>query len=119
MTIPPEVLEQIMSAYRDMAEHYRPAAPNDGFGHITVPMDALDLEAEAAAYADSWWREESALSFWTGCCAFQNRRAMVWTIEAARLMCAGPTRFGKLAETLLAMALREMKAVNRAQKGRA
>ncbi len=37
---------------------YRPAAPSDGFGNITVPEDELDLDAEARAYAERWSREE-------------------------------------------------------------
>lgn len=46
------VHEQIRNAYRRMAAeaHYRPTAPSDGMGSITVP---LDLQAEATAYAKS------------------------------------------------------------------
>jgi hypothetical protein len=39
-----KIFEQIAVAYRLMSErgHYRPAAPSDGFGNITVPLRQLD-----------------------------------------------------------------------------
>lgn len=58
--------QQIETAYVQMAEEarYRPAAPSDGFGHITVPLEDLDLDAEARAYARSWDRDEDAGEYW-------------------------------------------------------
>jgi hypothetical protein len=45
---------QIADAYRRMSEQarYPPAAPSDGVENITVPSEDLDLEAEAADYAE-------------------------------------------------------------------
>lgn len=51
-------MEQIEAAYKKMARFYRPAAPSDGYTHITVPEDELDLDAEARAYAVDWWESE-------------------------------------------------------------
>ena len=41
--------KQLTEAYWRMAAraHYRPAAPSDGFGGITVPLEDLKTEAEA------------------------------------------------------------------------
>ena len=41
----PPVLDQLHSTYEHMATFYRPAAPSDGFGHISVPIEKLDLDA--------------------------------------------------------------------------
>lgn len=90
-TIPRAVHAQIAKAYRTMANEarYRPAAPSDGFGHITVPEAKLNLDAEADAYAHRWCVEEDELEFWTGCPDFRARPAMVYAIEVARLCCGG------------------------------
>lgn len=60
--------EQIERAYRCMAceAAYRPAAPSDGYGTITVPPDKLDLNAEARTYAERWWEQEDAGAFTLG-----------------------------------------------------
>jgi hypothetical protein len=101
---------QIEAAYRRMAleARYRPAAPSDGFGHITVPDRQLNLEAEAEAYAEHWWKEEDGLAFWIGCPNFPARPAMIYAIEAARLVC-GPPSARRYAKRLLRMALAELK----------
>jgi hypothetical protein len=54
------LIEQMEGAYRRMAEEarYRPRAPSDGLGNITVPVEKLDLNAEANRYARDWWVEE-------------------------------------------------------------
>jgi hypothetical protein len=84
------IREQIEATYRMMAEvGYRPAAPSDGFGHITVPVEELDLDQEAAAYATRWWDEEDAFTFNIGCCNYPTRPATIYAVEAARLMGSG------------------------------
>jgi hypothetical protein len=54
-----ESTRQIAAAYRRMAAEarYRPAAPSDGLGGITVPVEQLGLDAEAIRYARNWWAE--------------------------------------------------------------
>lgn len=69
--------------------HYRPAAPSDGFGGITVPLEDLKTEAEAREYARRWWREEDETTFNLGHANFEARRAMVYAVEIARLCCDG------------------------------
>lgn len=105
--------DRIVEAYLRMAKEakYRPAAPSDGFGHITISKTALAnqarLAAEADAYARKFIAEEDSLSFWIGCSNWKTNRAFVFAIEAARLMAgAAPKR---LITKLLEMALEEVK----------
>jgi hypothetical protein len=88
-TLTYEVAEQLDRAYRRMAAEarYRPAAPSDGLGHITVPAAELDLDAECEDYARGWWAEEDSLRFHIGCANFSTREATVYLIEAARALC--------------------------------
>jgi hypothetical protein len=122
MNMGPEIFEQIRSAYKDMSSQakYRPAAPSDGLGNITVPIERLSLEREAAAYAKQWWKQEDDFNFFLGCCDFSSRRATIYAIEVARNMCAG--RGGDAtALALLKMAVKELESVrhreSRAVKG--
>jgi len=73
-------IEQIQAAYRRMAEgaRYRPAAPSDGFGNITVPFEDLNLDEEAAKYAARWMTEEDEGVFRLGCCDFSTRAAAIF-----------------------------------------
>src|ERR1039458_5503550 len=91
MTLPNHTRQQIESAYKAMAEKakYRPAAPSDGMGNVSVPLKDLKLSKEAAAYAQEWWKEEDEQSFDIGCCDQETRPATIFAIEAARNMCAG------------------------------
>jgi len=104
MNPPVEIIDQVQVAYRRMAKEarYRPAAPGDGLGNITGP---LNLSREAKEYTRWWWEEEEDQRFNIGCCHHPYRPAMIFTIEAARLMCAGDfVRDGLIAD-LLKMAL--------------
>lgn len=85
----PEIRKQIEDAYRRMAEvaKYRPAAPGDGFGNVTVPEDELDLDAEAGTYAERWWPEEDRREYTIGVPDMGDRPALILTVEAARLIC--------------------------------
>jgi hypothetical protein len=105
-----EIAEQLVSAYKRMAREarYRPAAPSDGFGHITMPLAELDLDAEALAYAQSWWRDEERQEFYIGCCNGSTRSATVFAIEAARQMCGGSDG-DATALRLLELAVRELR----------
>jgi hypothetical protein len=103
-------LEQIRIVYRTMAlrTKYRPAAPSDGFGNITVPKEELSPDREAHKYADNWWKSEDDRTFRIGCCDFRTRPATIFAVEAARLMCGG--RGGNsYALKLLKMAVTELK----------
>lgn len=101
---------QISDAYRAMARHakYRPAAPSDGMGNITVPRDQLDMEHECRGYARRWAEEEDTQTFRIGCCNFPTRPATIYTVEAARLMCGVAD---EEALRLLKMAVAELEAV--------
>jgi hypothetical protein len=119
----PEIFEQIRSAYKDMAsqEKYRPAAPSDGLGNITVPVAELNIEREAAAYAEQWWKQEDHCVFNLGCCDFRTRRAAIFATEAAHLMNGGSAG-NSYALILLRMAAKELERVTektRAAKGAA
>ena len=87
---PPQDIEaQIASAYRAMSPFYRPAAPSDGLGHITVPDTELDIDAEIESYARDWWQWEDDCTFVIGCAHYPHRETMIYAIEAARACCFG------------------------------
>lgn len=99
-----KVAEQIADVYRLMAGkgRYRPAAPSDGMGHITVPLRELDLDAEIALYAEAWWRQENAMDYQVGVPSFELRPALILAVETARACCSADR---DLARRLLAPAL--------------
>jgi hypothetical protein len=108
MTAVVSAFDRIRQAYRAMAveANYRPSAPSDGFGNITVPMERLDLEVEAAAYAERFQADEHhSGEFFIGCTNYPTNRATVYAIEAARDLCGGGVA---LARRLLEMALAEL-----------
>jgi hypothetical protein len=66
------VHQQVASAYRVMAAKagYRP-------------------EPKSRGYVREWWASEQSQTFEVGCCDMETRRATIYAVEAARLMCAG------------------------------
>ena len=108
--VPPDVFDQLTATYRRLAYEYRPMAPSDGYGRITVPKDDLDLDVESEAFAVRWWKEENEGTFWIGNCHFPFRPAMVCAVSAAQYMCAG-TDFKEGALRLLRMAIEELEKV--------
>lgn len=104
-------VDRVAGAYRAMAERaaYRPAAPADGFGNASPGNDASDIESEAREYARRWAEEERD-GFFIGCPDWSTAEAMVWTVEAARLMCGGPRQRAR-ALVLLEMAAEHMRAL--------
>ena len=107
--------EAIRVAYRRMAAEarYRPNAPSDGFGNIDMPLIELDLDDEAARYAADWMREEQRGQFAMGVPDATTATAMVFTVEAARMICEGfiPGALERV-EKLLEMALEEIRGVS-------
>lgn len=103
----PTPLEQIADAYRRMADEarYRPQAPSDGLGNITVALEQLDLDEEAETYARHWWTQEDDGEFYIGCCNYPTRAATVFAIEAARCLCGAQD---DVALELLRMAVAEL-----------
>jgi hypothetical protein len=93
-TIDPR-LQRFRAAYVAMVRtaHYRPQAPEDGFGNILLTQAELDdqsrLEAEAAAYAIRFLREEDSGAWHLGYSDFSTNRAFMWAIEAARQLATG------------------------------
>jgi hypothetical protein len=87
--------ERIYQAYLRMAREatYWPAAPGDGLGSTHLFREDLKdlhiLEAEAREYAERFIREEDSLQFQIGCSNWSTNRALVFVIEAARLLCGG------------------------------
>jgi hypothetical protein len=108
MAMRPEAREQIEDIYRRLAEEgrYRPAAPSDGMGGVLVPEEELDLDAEAADYAERWRAEEDRGDYQIGSCSKEDRPAFIFTIEAARII-AGVGSKGHAAR-LLRMAADEL-----------
>ncbi|GAA1714386.1 hypothetical protein GCM10009809_08210 [Isoptericola hypogeus] len=105
---------QVASTYARMAGlGYRPAAPSDGFGNITVPLAELDLHAEAERYARAWLAQEHGQDFTIGCPSYEDRPALVLAIEAARVICGscGDPRARAVAARLLRTAADEVDPV--------
>lgn len=97
--------DQIAKAYKIMTDcNYMPAAPSDGCGGITGP---LDLDAETKRYAGRWWKEEDSGSFNIGCCNFSTRVPTILAVEAARLLCSGSDA-NEFALRLLRRAVQEL-----------
>jgi hypothetical protein len=83
-------LERLADAYKMMAAlGYRPAAPSDGFGSITIPEAELEVEIEAREYAHRFVAEEDTDHYFAGCTDYVFNRAAVLALEAFRLMNAG------------------------------
>jgi hypothetical protein len=112
--------KRFQEAYLKMALHarYRPAAPNDGFGGITLTAAQLKnrkrLYEEAKAYAAEFIKGDNSCQFWIGCTDFDTNIASVFVIEAARLLCSGVIG-DDVAVQLLDMAIDEIKKVQRAR----
>jgi hypothetical protein len=87
--------ERYAEAYLAMAQQakYRPEAPSDGLGNISLTdaelADQQRLAGEATTYAVRFGREDDACAFWIGCSNFRTNRAFVWAIEAARQLASG------------------------------
>jgi len=113
-----ERLARYAEAYRMMAEiaKYRPAAPGDGFGHVSLSAEQLEdealLNAEAARYAARFMAEEDADSFCIGCANFDTNQAFIFIIEAARLLCGGNDG-NPVAVKLLRLAINEIELASK------
>lgn len=92
---------RIREAYIEMAQqaNHRPHAPEGAHRDD-------DLQDEAAAYAREFIAEENSTKFDIGVSDYTTNRALVYTIEAARCMCAGVFGADRVPK-LLEMALKE------------
>ena len=112
--------DRLREAYIAMSKRakYRPAAPIDGCGNITLPDEVLadpqQLGKEAAHYATEFINE--GYRFWIAVSDFSTNRALVYTIESARNLCGG-LRSIDTAIRLLEMALAEAKQAKRDYEG--
>jgi hypothetical protein len=110
-SLPREVFQRLAQAYLMMAKYarYRPQAPGDGCGHITLSDSAIadpqQLLKEAEAYAVAFREEEDADRFYIGCSDFRTNRSLIYVIEAARALCSANVG---LALDLLALATEDV-----------
>ena len=107
--IPPSeeerIQERIVEAYLAMAKAgYRPVVRDDL--NAEELKNKRILNDEAKRYSARFLKEEDSFDFHIGCSSFETNRALVFTIEAARLLCSGAD---KLAVKLLGMAADEIK----------
>lgn len=103
-----EKWKRIVEAYRGIASlGYRPAAPSDGFGNITVPERELHVDVEGREYGQRFLQEEEAGAYWAGCTDLRSLRAAIWALEAFRLMNAGGFGGEAIVPKLLRMAAEE------------
>ena len=107
-----KALENIAKAYLMMAvkANYRPAAPSDGFGNVTLSDSEIEdharLHREAVDYAANFRKEEDERSFMIGVTDYRTARAFVFALEACRAICGTKN---DLASDLLRMAIDELK----------
>jgi hypothetical protein len=106
------IVEQISAVYRSMVKdaRYRPAAPSDGCGNITVPTEKLNLEEECLKYSGRWWEEEDRQLYRLGCCNYSTRPSAILAIEAVRNLNAG-NMGNQTALELLQLAVKELQEV--------
>jgi|SRR5215472_11238816 len=104
--------DRISEAYlalRDVG--YRPVAPHDGLGSLDLTARQIHyqpiLKANAIAFTKRFFQEEASLHFYIGRSKYETNRALVFTIEAARLLCRGNA--DRLAVRLLGMAIADVK----------
>jgi hypothetical protein len=109
------ILDQAVNAYlkMDRCAKYRPAAPSDGFGHVT--SGHLDLHKEAHTYAEQWEESENTLEYFIGCGDIQTREALIFTVEAAKNLCCRRTG-DHVALALLKMAVNEVETAIKKNK---
>jgi hypothetical protein len=107
-------LERYAEAYVMMADlGYRPAAPGDGYGNITVPTPELETSIEAREYARHFAAEEDGGHYAAGCTDYRFSRAAILALEAFRLCNSGTVGFAgdenapKLVPALLSRAAEE------------
>lgn len=111
----PSERERFEQAYLMMARvaRYRPEAPGNGFGDVTLSKeqiaDVLRLKMEAASYAKQFI-SGAEMSYFVGVPNYETNRALVFVIEAARCLCGVQD---DVAAKLLKMALAEIKPVKR------
>lgn len=103
------IIGKTREAYRRMAAEarYRPAAPSDGFGNITVAEKDLDLEREATKYTAGFIAEEDTNTYHLGCPNYSQRTAFIFALEGARACCSADP---ELALRLLRMAVADLEA---------
>jgi hypothetical protein len=83
---------------------YRPTAPGDGCGNVTIPLSQLDLEDEAERFVRHFNKEEDEQRYWLGCPNYTQRSEFILLLEAARACCS--------ADPDLALSLAEMAVSN-------
>ena len=117
MKLSPNIFKQISEAYRAMADKvkYRPSAPNDGYGNITVAEDQLNITRECEQYAQHWWEQEDSRSYRIGCPDFRMRKGMIFAAEAAHQMCTGVSGL-PYAIKLLKLAVKDLEELQRSSK---
>jgi len=101
---------RIRKAYFKMAHvaKYRPRAHSDGCLSPEELADPRRLNKEASEYADRFLEAENTLDFRIGVRHWDHNRVLVYTLEAARLLCRGSDATG-FAIRLLRLALAEAK----------
>ena len=103
---------RIRKAYFKMVHvaKYRPQAHSDGCLSPEEQADPRRLNKEASDYADRFLEAENTLDFRIGVRHWDHNRVLVYTVEAARLLCRGPDATD-FAIRLLKLALAEAKAL--------
>lgn len=96
-------VEQIADAYRRMVLRAGHRPMNAG----KVIAEHQDLDADIVRYVPYWWEQENKQEYSIGCPDWSDRKALIWTVEAAGLICGGALR---KAAKLLRMAADELES---------
>lgn len=83
-------IDPVAAAYRSMARiGYRPEAPSDGAGTITVPLEQLDLMEEVSSFVERFRRDDDRMEHWVGCAKYSTSGLTAMAIEVARILNGG------------------------------
>lgn len=101
------MFKAVEDAYLEMAAHYRPNAPSDGFGHIQLEPEELKdqarLKREAKEAAEQFARSDQNYLFQVhGCPDGRLVATMYLALQAAQMCCGGPGKIRKVLELALA-----------------
>lgn len=78
--------EQIAETYQRMTELGYHASIEGDIGDGSIDPALLDPEREVIDYINAWMPDEEKMSYWAGCPDFEDRPALIFIVEAARLL---------------------------------
>ncbi|QPS33993.1 hypothetical protein [Brevibacterium casei] len=78
--------DQIAETYQRMTELGYHASIEGDIDDGSVSPALLDPAREVIDYITAWLPDEEKMSYWAGCPDFEDRPALIFIVEAARLL---------------------------------